>query len=416
MLALLIGLAERIGWGLIRRTPFAVGEAADVAIALSRGRGFADAFYAGQGPTAHLLPVAPLITAAVYWLLGVRTPAAEAVLLGWSMLLSFTAYGLVTLAMARIGVPRRACFWAFALLCVLPIYTTAEAFEWRVWEGGLGLVLGAATLLLVLRAEDGAPRRRAALWLAILPACAFFVNPVVGVTSYAGWARLTWRRRARAGLARPALAALLALILVVAPWTIRNALAMGQPIPLRDDLGMEIAVANHPAAVRAADPDRVFIARLIAIQPYIHPPAQRAMIAAGGEIGYSKRLGAEAWAWMRDHPGDVAWLWAGHLREMLFTRTWLFNTLHGGRLPLVRATIVTVLAGLALTGLALAARRRDARYRYAAIYLFVPTLLYMPFQPVLRYTWLIYPMIVCLACDALARVAASRHSSSSSSS
>jgi hypothetical protein len=404
IVAVLIGLAERIGWGLSRRTPFAVGEAAEVAIALVRGRGFADAFFPGQGATAHLLPTTPAIAAGVYALLGIRTGAAEAVLLGWSLLLTFSAYLLAALAFARIGVPRRACLAAFAILCVAPVYTTAEAFEWRVWEGGLGLTLALGSLLLLQRAEDGARPPGFAAWRAALPAGAFFVNPVIGVAAFSGWALFAWHHRRRDGLVRPALAAALALLLLVGPWTVRNRVTMGEAIPLRDDLGMEIAVANHPAAVHPADFDRVFLDRLIAIQPYIHPVAQRRMIAAGGEIAYSRALGREATAWMRAHPRDVAMLWARHLREMLFTRKWLFKTAHGQRLPLIRATIVSASAVLALLGLGLAARRRDWRYLYAAAYLWVPTLLYVPFQPVVRYSWLIWPTIVCLACDAVARL------------
>jgi hypothetical protein len=408
-LAILIGLAERIGWALARRTSFAVGEAAEVAIALARGRGFADAFFPGQGATAHLLPTTPAIAGGVYALLGIRTPAAEAVLLGWALALTFAAYALICLAAARIGVPRRACFWAFVLLAVTPVYTTDEAFEWRVWEGGLGLTIAAGLLLLLLAGEDGSRRRGFRLLQALLPAAAFFVNPVMGLTAFAGWLLFAWRHRARDGLVRPALFAATALALLIAPWTARNAVTMGKPILLRDDLGMELAVANHPAAVHPVDFDRAFLDRLTAIQPYIHPQAQRRMIAAGGEIAWSQALGRDATAWMRAHPRDVAILWTRHLREMLFTRGWLFNTAHGGRLPLIRATIVSILATLALIGLAMAAWRRDARYLYAAAYLWVPTLAYVPFQPVIRYTWLIWPIIACLACDAVARLYRLRH-------
>ncbi|WP_419826971.1 hypothetical protein [Sphingomonas sp.] len=407
--AILIGLAERIGWALARRTPFAVGEAAEVAIALARGRGFADPFFPGQGATAHLLPTTPAIAGVVYALLGIRSPAAEAVLLGWALVLTFAAYALTCLAAARIGVPRRACFWAFVLLAVAPVYTTDEAFEWRVWEGGLGLTLATGSLLLLLRAEDGARLRGFRALQALLPALAFFVNPVMGVTAFAGWLLFAWRHRMRDGLVRPALLAGLSLALLIGPWTVRNVVTMGRPIPLRDDLGLELAVANHPAAVHPADFDRVFLDRLTAIQPYIHPQAQRRMIAAGGEIAYSQALGRATIAWMRAHPRAVGTLWARHLREMLFTRKWLFKTAHGQQLPLIRATTVSALATLALVGLAMAARRRDGRYLYAAAYLWTPTLLYVPFQPVIRYTWLIWPIVACLACDAIARAYRLRH-------
>lgn len=413
-LALFIGLAERIGWALARRTPWAVGEAPNVAIALARGRGFADAFFPDQGPTAHVLPISPSIAGAVYWLLGVRTPAAEAVLCAWSLALTFGCYGLFALIIARLGASRRTALCGFALLCVLPVYTTAETFEFRVWEGGLGLFLGALALFLFVRADMGDKPRGFSVWRALLPAAAFFVNPPIGVATILAAALYWWRHRRTDSFAKTALAGLAALALFVVPWTIRNQVSMGHPIPLRDDLGMEIAVANHPAAVHPADFDRVFLNRLTAIQPYIHPKAYRAMWAAGGEVAYSQKLGRETIAWMKANPGDVATLWRRHFVEMLFTRKWMFKTAHGQQLPLIRTIIVNIASVLALIGLGLATRRRDSRYLYLAIFVAVPTLLYIPFQPVNRYSWLIWPALIMLAADAASRAWAMRQSSSSS--
>ena len=416
VIALLIGLAERIGWAVARRTPWAVGEAPNVAIALAKGRGFADAFFPGQGPTAHVLPIAPAIAGAVYWLFGIRTPAAEIVLCAWSLLLTFGCYGLFAAIFARLGVDRRAVLWGFVFLCVAPIYTTNEAFEFRIWEGGLGLALGAASLLLFVRADIGKRPRGFTLWRALLPAATFFVNPPMGVPAILAAGLYWWRHRGQDSFLKTAFGGLVALALFVVPWTIRNDRAMGHPIPLRDDLGMELAVANHPAAVHPADFDRVFLDRLIAIQPYIHPPAYRAMWAAGGEVAYSKKLGRETTAWMSAHPQDVAILWGRHFVEMLFTRKWTFKTAHGQQLPLIRTILVNIVAALGLIGLALAARRRDARYLYVAIFVAVPTLLYVPFQPVIRYSWLIYPPLSYLAADTVARWATRRRTQSSSSS
>lgn len=134
--ALLIGLAVRVGWALLRRTPWATGEAPNVAMSLAQGHGFSDAFMAGQGPTAHLLPVAPAIAGAVYALFGIRTVAAETVLCAWSIGVTFGSYALLYAIFKRLGTPRWARLGALVFLLVAPIYTTNEAFEWRVWEEG----------------------------------------------------------------------------------------------------------------------------------------------------------------------------------------------------------------------------------------------------------------------------------------
>ena len=402
--ALAIGLAERIGWGLIRRTPFATGEAPNVAIAIAEGRGFADAFVAGQGPTAHLLPIAPAIAGAVYALLGVRTLPAEMVLMAWSLTVTFAAYAFFAGAAARIGMARAAVVGGLVFLAIAPIYTTNEAFEFRVWEGGLGLALASALLWLLLRAEAGRQMRWFGLWRAALPALAFFVNPPVGLAAFTSWALFAWRHRRRDGLLRPAIATLLVLMALIGPWTLRNQIVMGHPIALRDDLGMELAIANFPGAVRPANPDAMLYGRLVAIQPYIHPIAYAALLRAGGEVGYSQQLGRETMTWIRAHPGDFVTITARHLREMVLPPTWIYMTSHGKNLPIFRAVLAEIVNILGLIGLAWGVLRRDVRYLYIAPYVVVPILCYLPFQPVIRYTWLIYPALAFLAADAVSRV------------
>ncbi len=403
--AFVVGLAERVGWAMARRTQWATGEAANVAMSLAKGHGFSDAFMAGQGPTAHLLPVAPAIAGAVYALFGIRTGLSEAILCAWSIGISFASYGLLYLNFARLGTPRWARLGALIALLVLPIYTTNEAFEWRIWEGGLGLLLANLTLYVLLRAERGEPPRRCALWLAVLPACTFFVNPVLGVAAYAGWALFVLRHRwSVAGVARTSAATALALGLMVGPWTVRNWVMMGHPIPLRDNLGMELAVGNYPEAVHGDDRNKVFFDRLTAIQPYIHPGAQRAMIAAGGEVAYAQLLGRETKAWIAAHPSDFLLLCRRHLGQMTLPGTWMFMTSHGVWLPMIRSWLARTANVLGFLGLALMLVRRDRRFLYVLPFVAVPTLLYVPFQPVIRYCWLIYPALTFLGADLVARL------------
>jgi len=405
ILALVIGLAERIGWALARKTMWATGEANNVATALAQGHGFSDAFWAGQGPTAHLLPVAPAIAGAVYWAFGSRTPLSEAVLCAWAIGLTFGNYALVYKVARRLNTPRWAALGALAFLLVAPIYTTNETFEWRVWEGGLGLLFANLTLYTLVHAETGAPPRRFDLWLALLPALTFFTNPPLGLCAYAAWALYLWRnRRAPVPIARAVATTVLALTLMIGPWTIRNWQAMGQFIPLRDNLGMELAVANYPEAVTGTDRDKTFLNRLQAIQPYIHPPAQRALIAAGGEVAYARLLGAQTKAWIAAHPGDFLTLCRRHLGQMAFPSSWMFMTSHGRNLPVIRSILARAVALLGMLGLILALARREWRFLYVLPFVAVPILIYVPFQPVIRYCWLVYPIEAMLAADLIARI------------
>lgn len=404
-IATLVGLSERIGWAAIRRVPWATGEAPNVAIALAQGRGFSDAFFAGQGPTAHLLPIAPALAGAVYWLFGVRTPAAEAVLCAWSIAVSLGSYLLLYAAFARLGTPRWARLALLIFLLVAPVYTTNEVFEFRVWEGGLGLLAGTAFLYTVLRADAGDPPRGFAVWFAALPALTFFINPTVGLCAYAAWVVHVWRRRRTVrGAVRSAGAAALALALLIGPWTLRNWIALGHPIPLRDNLGMELAVANYPEAVTGKDRTQTFYDHLGQIQPYIHPKAQRALVAAGGEVAYAHLLGDRAKAWIRANPGDFLTLCRRHFGQMVLPGTWMFMTSHGVHMPGIRSALVRLLHVLGLIGLLLALARRDGRFLYVLPFAVFPLLLYIPFQPVIRYTWLVYPVLGFCAADLLARL------------
>ena len=400
--ALSIGLAERVGWALLRPNGSATGEAFNVAVAIGQGRGFADAFAVGQGPTAHLLPLPPLVAGGVYAALGVQSVAAEAVLLGWSLALTFVTYALFHLVARRVGVPERACTGGFVFLCVAPIFTTVEAFDFRTWEGGMTMSAAGCFLLLLLRAEDGAPLRtpaRLALWA--LPALLLFLQPVIGLAACLAGAIATIRglRLAPALLAFP-----LALALLFGGWTVRNMLVLHQPIWLRDNLGLELAVANYPAAVSTADPRGTFQARLEEVHPMVGAQAYRAMQAAGGEAAYARKLGGETMAWMRANPGSTARLWLGHLRQIVLPAPWQFQTAHGVALPIIRAILFDLVSLLGLAGLALLLARWRSKAWLLAPFVLVPILAYVPFQPILRYIWLVYVPLAYLAAQALGRV------------
>lgn len=112
-------------------------------------------------------------------------------------------------------------------------------------------------------------------------------------------------------------------------------------------------------------------------------------------------MGDRAKAWIAAHPRETAQLWVRHVREMLFTRRWMFQTAHGRQLPLVRATIATLIGLLGLIGLVRRAAV-DQRSWYVAAFVVLPVACYVPFQPIMRYTWLLYPVMTYYAADLIA--------------
>jgi hypothetical protein len=107
------------------------------------------------------------------------------------------------------------------------------------------------------------------------------------------------RRFSRAGLLAPVLV-IAATVLVVMPWTVRNALVLHRFIPVTDQGGYTLAgVYNSSAAQDRLTP---WLWR----SPGEDASNRRIMGGTGAtEAEISSRLGASAWRYIGDHPGAV---------------------------------------------------------------------------------------------------------------
>lgn len=383
---------------------YAAGEPTRVALALVREGSFADAYYEGYGPTAHLLPVMPMIAAAVFWLFGAMTVPANLVLLGWALFQTFACYLLVRRLFARLGMDPVAVRWATAMLCLVPVLASQETIDFRFWEAAAAVALAALNLLLLLRFDDkGTLSVRAMLGAAALAAFTFFVSPPTGLAIYLCWGLFTLTRWgwAKAFALTGICAAALALLL--APWVLRNQAAIGSPVLLRSNFGLELALGNHDAAVSGLNPAGVYADRLIAIHPYHSKPARKTLRALGGEVAYSQMLGAQTRAWIAAHPVDFARLTLRHLGQFFFPRPWQINFIGWQELPTPRAAFLSLVSLLGLIGLAAGIAQRRRGYWLIGVYVAVVALPYSVVQPVLRYTYLVYPFLAFLAVEALVR-------------
>ncbi|TGX52181.1 hypothetical protein E5A73_15355 [Sphingomonas gei] len=383
---------------------YGAGEATRVALALARTGSFADAYYQGYGPTAHLLPISPGTAGALFWLFGAGSIPANLALLAWSLAQTFAAYLLLRRLAITLDMDPLAVRCGTALLCLLPVFAPQETIDFRYWEGASALALAALNLLLILHV-DAAQKAGAPLILAAaaLSALTFFLSPAAGLGTYACWAlvalvRLGWNRALGLGAASAA-----ALALLVAPWMLRNAAVMGTPIPLRSNFGLELAIANHPAAVNSAHPDETFAQRLLQVHPYHSPAARIALRAAGGESAYSAALGAEARAWIAAHPLAFVQLSATHLSEFFVPRPWQFHFSSGNEARHLRALIIGLASIVGLAGLAFGLARRRRGYWLLATYVALAASPYAIVQPVPRYSYIVWPLLVFLAAEAVVR-------------
>jgi hypothetical protein len=405
-----LGIVLRLVWLALRgMIESAMGEAFNTAVAFAQTGTLADAFKPGQGPTAHLTPLPPLIAGTVYRVLGVGSFASELTLLAWTLGLTVVASLFFFRAFEAAGTPRPALLLGLAGFWLLPINFHLEVVMFRIWEGTLATALAAFFVYRVVRAD----RKREVGWgevalLSLVAAVLFLVSPPLGLAGYAAALLLTVRTQPMRRWIGMAAVAAVALAAVVTPWAVRNQQVMGSFIPLRSNLGLELAVANHPAAARGGDDRQIFLARMQEVHPYTSRSAYHRFRQAGGEVAYAEALGREAKAWMADHPLDVARLSAKHVLQFFFPPRWFYFINDSSSQAVgLRQAILWALSLFGLAGVVLVLARRRRPFDYLIIMVLVPVLPYAITQPILRYRYITYaPMMFFASIAALAALAA----------
>jgi len=382
-------------------TGLSAAEASNVALAFARSGELADAYFAGQGPTAHLMPLHPTIAGGILWLFGPSSAPAHLVLLAWSLVQAICGYLAMASVMRRIGIDAATVRMGLALLLLVPPFVPQEVVDFRYWEGGGAALLAALNLRLMVTVAD---RDRLDLRLtaaaALLSAPAFFVSPPVGLAVNAAWAWLVLRRFPLVQALRFAAICASALGLLITPWVLRNQQAVGAPVLTRSNFGIELALANHDAARTPRSPAHAFHARLGEIHPAASATARQA-VEAQGEIAYSKRLSTQGWAWMRDRPADALVLGARHITEFLFPRPWQMYFTGWEGMRGARAVTISLVHLLGLAGLIVGLWRRRRHFDLLAVYIAALTLPMAMFQPMPRYSFLLWALLAMLAVDFL---------------
>ena len=238
-------------WFVVERFPhrwlYSRGiELGTLAQSLVAGRGLSSPFGGSTGPTALLAPGYPAVIALVFRIFGSFTfPAAIAVMV-MQVLFSVMTVVLIMHIAQRCFDSRTAdlagVFWAVSL----PLLWMPTIF----WETCLSTLLLVGMIALALRCEQKPSR---SLWVLMGGYCglAALVNPalLMALLALLGWA--AWQTRKT--LRYSPLLGLLVLLLVFAPWPIRNARALGAFIPLRSTVGLELWMGNRAGATGFLD-------------------------------------------------------------------------------------------------------------------------------------------------------------------
>lgn len=399
LLPALIGaaIAIRTAWLFFRSGGVEDFEARNVAVALASGRGFSDAFFLGSGPTAHLMPSSPAIAGMVFSLFGIDTPASLFVLAAIAMAEMSLCYILVFRLFRKLHISREACLTAVAILCLVPVYIFVEGLMFQYWELGIAMIFALLCLHdMVDNSVKGRVGFKGLLKSALLASVTFFISPTIGVSVLLGYAFLTLKYRPWINTVTAGLLTVLCMTALFIPWTIRNYHALGVPIIMRDNAGLELALANNPAALTTASPFLTFSQRMFEIHPVMAGPG-RAEMKKLGEVNYARHLGELTRAWIIAHPRDFAKLSLTHFRDMYFPQFWQVG--ETARFP--RVWIIRSVNALGLISLGIALWRRQKNWIYPALFILGLGLCYTPFQPTSRYMYPIYCLLIFCACDLL---------------
>ena len=372
-------------------------ETGRIARSIVLGHGYSDPLFGSTGPTAWIAPVYPYLLAGVFKLFGIYTKASALMALSLNSVFSaITCIPVVLMARRSFG-PRVAA-WAGWTWAFFP-YAIQISAEW-IWENTLTCLLLSILFVLTLRLERPAGLR---VWFGygLLWGFTALTSPVVLslLPFLGGWACYRLQRRGER-CTLPALVGVLAFLVSVAPWTIRNHRVFHQFMPLRDNFWLEVRVGNTSDVFDEWT-------------DWAHPsnnPEEMKELKKLGELGYMAEKRQQALEFITAHPGQFVVL---TLRRFVDTWTamWVVDPhyLLTEQLELANIIFYTTATILALLGLRRAFRTsRELAAPYALVLLIFPLVFYVTHSnSSRRHRHPIDPEIVVLAVYAVANARAS---------
>lgn len=373
-----------------------------VARSIVSGKGFSSPYVGDTGPTAWFPPLYPYLLAGIFKIFGLFSKAsAIAVLALNSVFSALTVIPIVAIARRSIGERvARVAGWIWAFF-PYAIWAAAE----RIWENSLTTLLLALLVWFTLVIDGKATNRR---WIGygLLWGVAALSNPAVLAVLPFLLAWLCWRRRRRGERwLFSASIALLTLVLVVAPWDIRNYVVLHKILPLRDNFWVEVRVGNT-GDISDIYPDWAIPSTSAAQWNELHRV---------GEIAYIAEMRQLALRFISENPGVFAWLtWKRFV--FVWTGFWSLQPEYARHEPLQLPNVFfcSSVTLLMLVGLLLVWRdRREHFPPYAAVLAAYPAVYYVT-HPTMDYRHPIDPILVILIAYAVLSVLDRRRAARSS--
>jgi 4-amino-4-deoxy-L-arabinose transferase-like glycosyltransferase len=370
-------------WFVVERFPqqwlYARGiELGTLAQSLVTGQGLSSPFGGSTGPTALLAPGYPAVIALVFRTFGSFTFAAAIAVMVMQVFFSVGTVLLMMIVARRCFDGRAAdlagAFWAVSL----PLLWMPTIF----WETCLSTLLLVGMIALVLRCEHKPSRF---LWVLMggYGGLAALVNPalLMALLVLLGWA--AWQTRKT--LRYSPLLGLLVLLLVFAPWPIRNARALGAFIPMRSTVGLELWMGNRAGATGFLDESVFPLFNRWEYDQYV----------AKGEVAYMRDKSVLARTYVRAHPLEVL-----RLSSLRFVRFWTgTGSKDGSVLFAVHALLTSCLGAMGMWRL-----WQRGRFGIAALFLLPLMVFPLPYYVThaeFRYRLVVDPLLTILAASAL---------------
>lgn len=354
-----------------------------LANSLLHGLGYSSPFGGTTGPTAFIAPGYPTLIAGVFFVFGTYTFASAIAIMMMQVFVNVLTIWLM-MHVARQMLDSQTAIFAGAFWAVSPPLLFIPVIFWETSFSACFL-LGMIALAIQCRRE---PTK--ATWILLGSCCGItaLINPALlpSLLAIMGWVAFETRQVSKTA---PAIG-LLALLLVFAPWPIRNAYRFHAFIPLRSTVGFEMYMGNRPGATGRLDDT---------LSPMFNKPELGSYLAKG-ELAYSRDKSAQAWGYIRAQPGIFL--------TLSLKRAYRFWTgtgnVDGLRIYEIHALITTVLG---FSALVLLYRRRKRAF---AILMALPLLLF-PFPYYIthaefRYRLNIDPLLTILAAYAVTQMIA----------
>jgi 4-amino-4-deoxy-L-arabinose transferase-like glycosyltransferase len=366
-------------------------EIGHVARSIVMGHGFSNPYWSDTGPTALLTPVYPCLMAGIFAVFGVFTKLSALVMLMINCFFSaVTAVPIFVIARKTFDLQTAklaAWLWAFFPYAINISATTM----W--YHSFVALLLAILFLLaLFLQSHDGL-----AAWagFGVLFGFAALTNPVIlAIAPFLGawlWIRLAKQRKR---FVAASATGLLAMIITILPWPMRNVLVLHQNVMFKDGFWLEVCVGNVNESLHWWDAGQ-------------HPSGsafEKAEFEKIGESNYMAAKRRKALDYIETRPGRYAWRSLRHVMFM-WTGFWSLDRVYLQQEPLDPENILmaTMLSTLALLGL-----QRAFRYgnppRGAMLYLLVLVSFPIPYylshlDPGFRHP--VDPLLVVLACPTI---------------